>query len=117
MTESNRTGKWLDAGWFLFWFSLSSVWILTAAASLGATFDEPIDLYRAMDFWRQGSHYELLRVGSMPLPMDVAALPAYIYERATGTIIDWNQDYPPRVLFYCRAIMLVFWAMLLWFAR
>jgi hypothetical protein len=115
--DTTRNDKWFDAAWFLFWLGLSSVWILTAAATIGATFDEPIDLYRAMDFWRRGSHHELLRVGSMPLPMDVASLPAYLYERATGTTIDWGQDYPLQVLYYCRAIMLVFWVMLLWYAR
>jgi hypothetical protein len=115
-TAPTRHDTVFDALWFLFWLALSSSWILTAAATLGATFDEPIELYRAMDFWRHGSHHELLRVGSMPLPMDVASLPAYLYERATGTSIDWSQDYPPEVLFYCRAIMLVFWGMLLWYA-
>jgi hypothetical protein len=58
-----------------------------------------------------------LRVGTMPLPMDVGTLPAYLIECFTGTPIDLSSESFPRILFYCRAMMLIFWALLLSFAR
>lgn len=114
--QSERRERAVDLVWLLGWLALSSWWILSAAATIGATFDEPNEIQRALDFWRRGSHHELMRVGSMPLPMDVAALPAFIYEQAMGVEIDLNRDCPMELLYWCRAIMLVFWAMLLWYA-
>jgi hypothetical protein len=116
-TESSRNGRAFDLLWFLAWLGLSSCWILSTAATIGATFDEPNEIQRALDFWHRGSHYELLRVGTMPLPTDLAALPAFLYERWTGAELDLNRDCPIELLFWCRAMTLIFWAILLWFAR
>ena len=39
----------IDAAWFLFWAVVSSLWCVTAASQLGATFDEPIYVQRGLD--------------------------------------------------------------------
>lgn len=109
--------KVFDVLWLCFWLGLSSCWILGAAANVGATFDEPLYLNLGLEFWRTGSHYELMRVGTMPLPVDLATLPAYLYERYSGTPFELSSDAFPQVLFYCRAMILLFWALLLVFAR
>jgi hypothetical protein len=114
--ETSRNGRVFDLLWFLGWLGLSSCWILATAATIGATFDEPTDIQKGLDFWRHGSHYELLRVGTMPLPNDLEALPAFIYERWTGTPVDLNHDFPHTLLLCCRAMTLLFWGALLWFA-
>jgi hypothetical protein len=67
--------RWLDRAWLLIVGLASSAWCLSAAAELGATFDEPIYMARGLDGWRRGTHGPLLNVGTMPLPTDVATLP------------------------------------------
>jgi hypothetical protein len=104
-----RIGDWL---WLLFWGVVSSAWCLTASQQLGATFDEPLYLARGLEGWRSGSHAGLLRLGTMPLPIDVQTLPLYIYERATGTLLDPVTDCD-RLLPWARVGTLVFWWLLL----
>jgi hypothetical protein len=109
--------KAIDALWFGFWFALSACWILSAAAVVGATFDEPVYLELGAVFWRTGSHQELMRLGTMPLPMDLSTFPIFVYERWTGTRLDLFADMFPQLLFWCRAMILIFWAILLVSAR
>jgi hypothetical protein len=101
--------------WLLAWGVASSVWCLTAAAEIGATFDEPGDVGHALTFWRTGSHYELLRLGAMPLPMDVCALPIYIWERWQGAPIDLRQGDQSAALWLARLGALPFWWLLLYY--
>jgi hypothetical protein len=107
-------GDWL---WFLVCAGLSTWWCVSAAAELGATFDEPIDLNNGLEFWRTGSHYPLLKMGAMPLPMDLASLPAYLWERSTGERVDFRQGAPYTALFAARVALLPFWWLLLIYAR
>ena len=108
-------GDWL---WFFCWATLSSVWCLTVAGEIGATFDEPVDLNNALEFWRTGSHDELLRVGAMPLPMDLTSLPAYLWERTQGETVDFSQGAPYDQLFWAqRHPILLFWWLLLFYGR
>jgi hypothetical protein len=107
---------WGDAGWFLAWAMASSLWCLTAAAQLGPTFDEPLYVDRGLNDWRQGTKQGLLHVGTMPLPIDVQTLPLYLWERSTGTPLDPVGDLH-SLLFWCRAATLLFWWLLLWYAR
>jgi hypothetical protein len=100
--------------WFLAWGLFSSAWCVLAAHQLGATFDEPIYLQRGLDAWRTGSHQGLLRLGTMPLPVDVCTLPLYVAERWTGTPLDPVGDME-RLLPWARAGTLVFWWLLLFF--
>jgi hypothetical protein len=115
--ERSRWPAVVDWSWFLIWVLFSTVWCITVAAEIGATFDEPLDLNNGLDFWRYGSHDELLRVGAMPLPMDLASLPGYLWERTTGETVDFNKGAPYEQLFWARMPILLFWWLLLWYGR
>jgi hypothetical protein len=105
-------GRRLDRLWLLAWGVASSLWALTAAARLGPTFDEPLYLRHGLHFWRTGSHGPLLRVGTMPLPVDLPALPLYLAERWRGA--PWGPDLDcGRLLPWFRAASLPFWWLLL----
>jgi hypothetical protein len=104
-----------DAVWFLVFAVGSTVWCLTAAAQLGATFDEPFYLHAGLEGWRTGSHHMLLQKGTMPLPADVATLPLYAYERWSGKTLDLEHGDFARYLFWARATTQVFWWLLLAF--
>ncbi|HYV36244.1 MAG TPA: glycosyltransferase family 39 protein, partial [Gemmataceae bacterium] len=104
--------RWADALWFLAWAVLSSAWCLTAAAQLGPTFDEPIYLERGLGCWRDLSHAGLIKLGTMPLPIDVQTFPLFLWESWHGTPIDPLADLH-AVLPWMRAGNLVFWWLLL----
>jgi hypothetical protein len=103
-----------DVLWFLFWAIGSSVWCLTAAQQLGATFDEPLYVERGLEVWRTGSHAGLLHVGTMPLPVDVETFPLHVWERWHGIRLDPVNDLE-RLLPWARAMTLVFWWLLLFY--
>ena len=105
---------WFDALWLLVFGGLSSLWCLTAALELGATFDEPGYILAGLQFWREGSHAMLMRFGTMPLPIDLTTLPVYIWERTHGTTYT-PQDLQ-HVLGLARSGTLVFWWVLLIYA-
>jgi hypothetical protein len=109
----SRGGGWVvDVVWLLAWGVASSVWCVTAASQLSATFDEPIYVARGLDHWRTGSHAGLLQLGTMPLPPDVQTLPLYLAERGQGVRSDAAADLD-RLLPWARAGTLVFWWLLL----
>lgn len=112
-TRYERFGDWL---WFLVCGVVSSIWCLTAAGRLGATFDEPIYLSRGLEHWRTGSYHPLLQLGTMPLPVDVETLPLYLWERWRGVPFDSVTDFE-RLLPVARAMALVFWWLLLGYGR
>src|SRR5262249_36942477 len=62
--------------------------------------------------WRSGSPAGLMKLGTMPLPVDVQTLPLYLWERWRGTPIEPVAELP-SVLPYARAGTLVFWWLLL----
>ncbi|QJW97594.1 ArnT family glycosyltransferase [Frigoriglobus tundricola] len=105
-------GRWADAVWLLVFGLASSAWCLTAATRLGATFDEPLYVKAGLVNWRTGSNKLLMRAGTMPLPVDVQTLPAYLWERHRGQPFDPVADLD-TVLPVCRAANLVFWWLLL----
>ncbi len=115
MLAPGRENIRFDALWLLVCALASSIWCLTASAQLGATFDEPVYLARGLDCWRTGSHRGLVKLGTMPLPIDVQTLPLYLYERFTGTTLDPIRDCD-HLLLYARAGTLVFWWLLLFYA-
>ena len=98
----------LDVAWLLLWIALSSAWCLTAARDLSATFDEPFYLRAGLNSWRTGSNRELMRAGTMPLPVDVQYLPIYLWERSRGEPFDTDRDFH-AILPYARAMNLPFW--------
>ncbi|HET6880118.1 MAG TPA: glycosyltransferase family 39 protein, partial [Pirellulales bacterium] len=104
--------RWFDACWLAICIAASSAWCLTAARQLSATFDEPLYLERGLESWRTGSHAGLMKLGTMPLPIDCATLPLYVYERWAGGEIDPARELD-RVLPWARAAALVFWWLLL----
>ena len=103
--------------WFVGWAIASSVWCLQAAATLGATFDEPIYLRAGLECWRNKTHEPLLRMGTMPLPGDLATMPLYLYETWTGTTLELEHSDVSQPLFWARATTLLFWWLLLFYAR
>jgi hypothetical protein len=109
--------EWLfEASWFLAWGVASSIWCVTAAQQLSATFDEPFHIASGLEFWRTGSHASFLKKGAMPLPYDLATLPLYLAERRRGVPFDVTADLE-HFLPAPRAVMLVFWWLLLAYGR
>ena len=101
-------GRWVDGLWLLAFGVASSAWCVTAAGQLGATFDEPLYVKAGLTNWRTGSNKLLMRAGTMPLPIDVQTLPAYLWERYRGYEFDPVLELH-TVLPLCRATNLIFW--------
>lgn len=98
----------IDIGW-LFCFALaSSVWCWSAAAHLGATFDEPTYLRCGLEHWHTGSYKQLMRLGTMPLAVDLQTLPVYLWEKWRGNPVPFDD-----ALRSARAATLLFWWVLL----
>ncbi|MBY0522727.1 MAG: hypothetical protein K2R98_04990 [Gemmataceae bacterium] len=112
-------GTWASLGdwlWFVAFGVASSLWCLSAAGQLGATFDEPVYLNVGMETWRTGSNHGLMRLGTMPLPVDLVTLPLYTWEQWRGRPFDPVADFDV-LLPYARAMTLLFWWLLLCYAR
>lgn len=109
---SSRHEAWIDRAWLLAVICVSSLWCVSAARALGPTFDEPFYLEAGLEAWRTGSYAALLTRGTMPLPAEVATLPAYAYERWSGTPLDLTSDLH-TMLRWGRTASLLFWVLLL----
>ncbi len=116
MDRSSRRGRLYDWLWFLAWGMGSSLWCVTASQQLGATFDEPVYVARGLEGWRSGSHQGLLRLGTMPLPVELDTLPLYLWERWHGIHLDPVNDLE-HLLPWARAGTLLFWWLLLAYSR
>jgi hypothetical protein len=116
MRLQGRGEKLFDWLWFLLWALASSAWCVTAAARLSATFDEPLYVSLGLEHWRTGSYAGLMRVGTMPLPVDVETWPLSLWERWRGTPFDATADLE-TLLPWARAGNLLFWWLLLFYAR
>ena len=86
--------------------------ILVGARHVGPTFDEPTYLECGLKGWREGTHKPLMRLGTMPLPVDVATLPMAAIEWAGVHTWDLKRDFD-SALRIARATTLVFWWLLL----
>jgi 4-amino-4-deoxy-L-arabinose transferase-like glycosyltransferase len=104
--------RWLDLIWLLLFGIASSVWCLTAAPHLGATFDEPFYIKAGLTSWRTGSNKLLMRAGTMTLPVDVQTLPIYLWEQFRKQPFDPEAELH-TVLPIARATNLIFWWLLL----
>ncbi|HKB42707.1 MAG TPA: hypothetical protein VKD72_40130, partial [Gemmataceae bacterium] len=93
--------------WVGAWVLLSSLWCVTSARHLGATFDEPVYITEGLKRWRTGSTAGLMKLGTMPLPVDVQTLPLHLWEKWHGTPIDPVADFH-KVLPWARAATLLF---------
>lgn len=90
----------------------SSVACVVTAREIGATYDEPIYLKCGMQFWRTGSHRELMKLGTMPLPVDLQTMPIGLAEKLRGQQYDLDADFR-TLLVWMRHGNLVFWWLLL----
>jgi len=108
-----------ERGWNLVWIllvaALSSWACVASTRQLGVTFDEPIYIERGLQRWREGTLGPLIRLGTMPLPVDVQTAPLYLWELARGQAFDPQADLP-QLLPVARAMNLVFWWLLLVYA-
>jgi hypothetical protein len=82
---------------------------------MGPTSDEPGYIQAGLEFWNDGTHQWTMRMGTMPLPVDVQGFPGWVYEQWTGRILDPVDDLE-RILPWARAANLVFWWVLLVYA-
>lgn len=98
--------------WFLVCALGSSAWILSTAAKWGPTFDEPTYLECGLRCWETGSHKPLMRLGTMPLPVDVQTLPLYLAEKYQGRNFDTRLEME-TILPWARGMNLIFWWVLL----
>jgi hypothetical protein len=113
-SESNWGRCWRDPAWILLWGVLGSLWCLRAGQELGGTFDEPVYLRYGLEHWRTGSTYELMRLGTMPLPADVTALPVYVWERGRGQRFDVTEDFGTILPAARIGTLSFFWLMLIY---
>jgi hypothetical protein len=94
----------------------ASTWYCVAAAyALSATFDETTYLRLGLEHWRTGSCRALLRLGTLPLPMDMQTLPLWLHETWRGVPIDPVADIA-WALPIARIAALPFWWLLLIYA-
>lgn len=107
--KGGRIGDWL---WLLAWGIASSISCLAATRAIGPTFDEPLYVARGLEVWRTGSHAGLMKLGTMPLPIDAVTLPLYLWERIQGVPFDAERDLA-QILPWARAVTLAFWWLLL----
>ncbi|MBM3980894.1 MAG: hypothetical protein FJ304_11525 [Planctomycetes bacterium] len=108
-------GRWVDLVWLLAVGVASSAWCVTAAARLGATFDEPFHMKAGLERWRTGSNKLLMKAGNMPLPVESQTLPVYLWERWRGEQFDPVADLH-TILPVARAANLFWWWLLLVYA-
>lgn len=90
----------------------SSLWCITAASRIGATFDEPPHIEDGLDYWHTGRFTRLLLEGAMPLAQHVQTLPIYLAERAAGRRFTIEHDLA-AMLRLARPVTLLFWVLLL----
>jgi hypothetical protein len=114
MAERGKKGRLVDWLWLLAWGVASSVWCVTASQKLGATFDEPVYVARGLEHWRTHSYLGLLKMGTMPLAVDLQTLPLYLWERHTGVPFDPSADLG-QLLPWARSGTLAFWWLLLFY--
>ncbi|MEO5720377.1 MAG: hypothetical protein ABIR71_02775 [Chthoniobacterales bacterium] len=105
----------IDFAWLLLVGAASTWWCLAAAHALSATFDEPTYLREGLLHWRTGSSGELMKLGTMPLALDLQTLPLFLWEKWHRVTLD-----PLREIAWtlpaARAMTLVFWWVLLVYA-
>ncbi len=104
-----------DWAWLLFFGAASTWWCLTAAQALSATFDEPTYLREGLAHWRTGSVAGLMKLGTMPLAVDLQTLPLFLWEKWHGVTLDPMSEIA-WTLPTARAMTLVFWWVLLIYA-
>ena len=115
--QPTRAGKeaYIDLLWLLIAGAASTWWCVSAAQALSATFDEPTYLGVGLEHWRTGSSKGMMKLGTMPLSVDVQTWPLFLWEKWRGVTIDPVRDLA-WILPWARAATLVFWGTLLIYA-
>src|SRR4051812_3787794 len=85
----NRRAAIADAVWLCCFGVASTLWCLYAAGALGPTFDEPTYLRCGLEHWHTGSYKQLMRLGTMPLAVDLQTLTVHIWERWRGAALPF----------------------------
>jgi hypothetical protein len=110
-STSSTAVDWI---WFLAFAIASTAWCLSTARSIGPTYDEPIYVTGGLQFWRTHSHALLLRLGTMPFPMELDTVALALWNRGQGAVVDMADDLG-RVLPCVRAGTLAAWWLLLFY--
>lgn len=113
--EPERENALFDLAWLLLFGAASAWWCVTAAQALSATFDEPTYLQLGLEHWRTGSCRALMKLGAMPLAVDLQTWPLFLWEKWRGLTIDPAREIAWS-LPWARAATLVFWWTLLIYA-
>jgi len=92
---------------------ITTLWITGSSRRLSATFDEPVYLRCGLDCWANQTHKPLMRLGTMPLPVDVETFPLHLWHWWHQTTPDWESDFG-WMLTVARTTALLFWWNLLW---
>jgi hypothetical protein len=109
---SDKHERLIDSLWMLVLIGVSFAWCISAADALSATFDEPTYIECGLAHWNTGSYKGLMRLGTMPLAIDVQTFPLHVWEKRTGSKLDLNRDIGWAIRI-ARAGTLVFWTILL----
>src|SRR4051812_46851630 len=91
---------------------VTSIACINSAQYVGTTFDEPTYLENGLHFWHTGSHRTLMKLGTMPLPMELQTMPLALAEHQRGERWDIEADFA-TILPWMRHGNLVFWWLLL----
>ncbi len=91
---------------------LAAVQVYCVGRVTGTTFDEPVYLQCGLKGWRESTHKPLMRLGTMPLPVDLATFPLVAREWLGHLPWTLQEDFT-EVLHVARAASLVFWLILL----
>lgn len=109
---SQASSTWADWMWLVIVAALSAWVCIGIGNRVGATFDEPFYVRAGLTAWRTGSNKQLMRAGTMTLPVDVQTLPVYLWERWRGEEFVLLRDLP-QLLPVARLANLTFWWLLL----
>jgi hypothetical protein len=107
-----RQWPWIDVAWFLLLFACSACWCVLGAGEIGPTFDEPIYIEKGVERIHTGKIGGLMKLGTMPLPVDVQMFPVRVFEWWRGQAFDGVADLQ-ELLPLARAANLLFWGVLL----
>ena len=115
MADRSRRDDCLDLLWLVALGLLSSAAIVAGASYLSGTFDERFYLESGLIRWHTGSTYELMKAGTMPLPIDVQTFALRIVEWWRGQPWRIDTEYG-EMLPIARAGTLIFWWLALFYA-
>ncbi len=115
-----RQRIWPDVLWLLLCGVLSSWWAVTSAREIGPTFDEPVYVKEGLERAHTGKIGGLMKLGTMPLPVDVQTFPVRVWGWWRGYPVEVGQNSASEdlatVLPVFRAANLVFWWLMLLYA-